>query len=153
MGIHWRSPALSFIFLLAWVPGLQASVEVSRVRPTGGSFAGGTRMVISGSGFSSGTGPGNVVTIGGLPCIPIPLHCTVAQVICKVQPLPPKYSWNEQGGDSGILPVQVSVGGEVSVCSDLSANGCSFRFAQVRSPSSIAIAPLHFFHPPAVCLH
>jgi hypothetical protein len=57
-----------------------------------GSIAGGTRVVIQGSGFSANT---NISPDGfqvylecpsfRLRCIPIPLHSTVNQIVCKTE--------------------------------------------------------------------
>jgi len=126
----FTASTLSAILLCQLLCIGDSKVVLKHVYPTGGSFAGGTRMVIRGSGFSSGTGPGNVVTIGGLPCEPVTLHSTVAQIVCKVMPLPPDRAWHDQGGDSGYLPVKVFVGGEESECQETRHQPCSFRFAQ-----------------------
>ena len=57
------------------------------VVPHYGGTAGGTRIIIKGSGFSTNTNPvGNIVTIDDILCEVVPLHSTVNQIVCKTPP-------------------------------------------------------------------
>ncbi len=98
-----------------------------------GSLAGGTRVIISGSGFSANTNSGNVVYIGSAPamfqCIPIPLHSTVNQIACKTTTAVP-YSYERTSSlalvaTSSYLPTYIiSKFLNVTVISDGEVSGC-----------------------------
>lgn len=102
-------------------------VHITHVRPSGGSLAGGTRVIIRGSGFSTNTGGGNVIQIGPYFCDPIPLHSQPAQIACKTRSaLDGAYStWS---GQTGRLPVVIFVNGKASACESSDSWGCTFMY-------------------------
>ncbi len=115
-----------------------AAVIITAVNPSRGSMAGGTRMVIRGSGFSTNTGGiGNVVYLGSkYQCDPVILHCTVNQIVCKTRPALDGYGpmsmFDDNGGfglnvRTGVLDVAVLVDGlEYSTC--LAPQKCTFQY-------------------------
>ncbi len=120
-----------------------------------GSLAGGTRLIISGSGFSSNTNSGNMVYIGthlGLQCMPIPLHSTANQIACKTQSaLPFTYertntpaqpatsSYYPTYGTSRPLNITIVSDGEVASC----IGACQFQYHEdwSHTPRVYNIAP------------
>ena len=60
---------------------------VTGITPNSGGVAGGSRIIIKGSGFSTNQNPvGNAVTINGKVCETVPLHSTPNQIVCKTPP-------------------------------------------------------------------
>ncbi len=118
---------LCFCLFLA----VDCQVYITAVNPSEGSLAGGTRMVIRGSGFSSNTMPeGSVVLIGeDYACDPIPLHSTVNQIICKTRPAirgyfyPPTYFWTRPR----VVKVIVD-GAQNSTCTPTQGESCTFSY-------------------------
>jgi hypothetical protein len=121
-----------------------------------GSLAGGTRVIISGSGFSANTNSGNMVYLGFAPvmlqCMPIPLHSTVNQIACKTQSALP-YTYERTSslahvtsawylpayGVTKLLNVTVVSDGEVSSC----IGTCVFQYHEdwVHTPRVSNIVP------------
>eukprot|EP00961_Rhodomonas_salina_P258222 3490189-Rhodomonas_salina.2 len=115
-------------------------VKIVAVNPTRGSLAGGTRIHIRGSGFSTNTGEGNLVFIGDIPCDPIPLHCTVSQIACKTRPnLEGAYA--DWIGWSKNLDVKVITNGKESECNV--PQGCyfSYHYGWFHTPRIYSISP------------
>jgi hypothetical protein len=117
-----------------------AMVIITAVNPSKGSMAGGTRMVIRGSGFSTNSGGiGNIVYIGSkYQCDPVLLHCTVNQIVCKTRPAMEGYgpmSMFEDNAAFGlnvrtdVLDVTVIVdGADYSTCIPPSGKACTFQY-------------------------
>jgi hypothetical protein len=133
---------LSLILLIisVHIQHTHTMVIITAVNPSRGSMAGGTRMVIRGSGFSSNTGGiGNVVYIGNkYRCDPVILHCTVNQIICKTRPAMEGYGPMSMFEDNrafgvnirtGVLDVSVVVDGfDYSTCIPPSGKECTFQY-------------------------
>jgi hypothetical protein len=125
-------PILSLLLFLAIASNLiNGQVYISGVNPTQGSLAGGTRLVVRGSGFSSNTNAaGNVVFIGtNYRCDPIPLHSTVNQIICKTRSALTGYYSNPP--TLWTLPQNITVvvdGSQNSICVPASGQRCTFTF-------------------------
>ena len=130
---------LTILFLCSLNVMSQAVVIITAVNPSRGSLAGGTRMVIRGSGFSSNTGGGNLVYIGNIyMCDPVILHCTVNQIICKTRPAMDGYGPLNigelngafgQGMQTAVMDVTVVVdGSDVSACIPTSGSACLFQY-------------------------
>ncbi len=117
-----------------------AMVIITAVNPSRGSMAGGTRMIIRGSGFSTNSGGiGNIVYIGSkYQCDPVLLHCTVNQIVCKTRPAMEGYGPMSMFEDNaafglnvrtGVLDVTVVVdGAESSACIPPSGKACTFQY-------------------------
>jgi hypothetical protein len=112
-------------------------VAISRVDPSRGSLAGGTRMHIKGRGFSQNLNKdGNIVIIGGkYRCDVIPLHSTVNQIACKTRSaLGDAFLVNSgrstyEAGQTADLDVVVIVDGQyTSVCQSPDPALCRFRY-------------------------
>jgi hypothetical protein len=107
-------------------------VYITGVNPSQGSLAGGTRLVIRGSGFSANTNSaGNAVFVGSRYfCDPIPLHSTVNQIICKTTSALEGYDSNS--GPLWTLPQNISVivdGSQKSSCIPSSGQTCTFQYS------------------------
>jgi hypothetical protein len=110
---------------------VNGEVYVTAVNPSYGSLAGGTRMVIRGSGFSASTNSaGNRVLIGEkYSCDPIPLHSTVNQIICKTRPALEGYY--KTYWDLWTLPQKITVivdNTQVSTCVPAIGQTCTFQY-------------------------
>ena len=121
-----------FLLILSFtLDRIEGQVYISAVNPTQGSLAGGTRLVIRGSGFSSNTNSaGNVVFIGSTYiCDPIPLHSTVNQIICKTRSALFGYFSNSPA--LWTLPQNISVlvdGSLTSSCIPAIGQLCTFQY-------------------------
>jgi hypothetical protein len=120
------------ILILASWECAHGQVYITGVNPSQGSLAGGTRLVIRGSGFSANTNAaGNAVFVGSRYfCDPIPLHSTVNQIICKTRSaLDGYYSTYEA---LWTLPQNISVivdGSQTSSCLPSSGQTCTFQYS------------------------
>ena len=122
---------IHLIIFHCFIPGLHGEVYITGVNPTQGSLAGGTRVVIRGSGFSSNTNSvGNAVYIGSQYfCDPIPLHSTINQIICKTRSALAGYYSNPP--TLWTLPQNITVvvdGSQNSSCSPSQGQTCTFQF-------------------------
>jgi hypothetical protein len=137
------------------VMNAEAVVIINAVNPSRGSLAGGTRMIIRGSGFSANTGGGNLVYIGQkYMCDPVLLHCTVNQIVCKTRPAMDGYgpmNLAELNGAFGLnvgaAVMQVTVvvdGSEVSTCIPTSGSTCTFQYTAswFHTPRIDSIKPM-----------
>jgi hypothetical protein len=125
---------LPLVVLLCMLPA-HRTVTITEVHPTRGSTAGGTRLHIRGTGFSTNTGgSGNVVKIGPYLCFPIPLHCTEHQVACKTEPMKGLVGWS---GWSSSYPITVTVDGKESE----PYTGFSYHFGWFHTPRIYDVAP------------
>jgi hypothetical protein len=132
---------LLFVFIISvHIKDSYTMVIITAVNPSRGSLAGGTRMVIRGSGFSTNTGGiGNVVYIGSkYQCDPVLLHCTINQIVCKTRPAMEGYGpmsmFEDNAGfginvRTGVLDVTVLVDGtEHSTCIPPAGKACTFQY-------------------------
>ena len=78
-------------------------VSITSVEPLSGGLGGGTRLTITGSGFSDTTGGTNQVDIGGAVCATIPYLCSFDSIICVTSAA--------AGGTAGAKPLSVRVNG------------------------------------------
>jgi hypothetical protein len=140
--MHPRNFSILFILVAASNVSTHtyAMVIITAVNPSKGSMAGGTRMVIRGSGFSTNSGGiGNIVYIGSkYQCDPVLLHCTVNQIVCKTRPAMEGYGPMSMFEDNaafglnvrtGVLDVTVLVdGSEFSTCIPPAGKTCTFQY-------------------------
>lgn len=139
---------MSRIIMLLFACWEQAhgQVYITGVNPSQGSLAGGTRLVIRGSGFSANTNSaGNAVFVGSRYfCDPIPLHSTVNQIICKTRSaLEGYYRYSDA---LWTLPQNISVivdGSQTSSCIPSSGQTCTFQYSSawcvIRMTESVRV--------------
>ena len=98
------------------------------VEPSVGSYAGGARITIFGSGFTnaSSTGLANKVLIGTSECQVIQLHSTPNQIVCKTPPHTSRF-------DRSYLVRVWSNGVEASCRDSLASTTCHFRYQNCAS--------------------
>lgn len=121
-------------------------IHITAVRPSGGSLAGGTRIHIQGTGFSTSTGGGNIVQIGPYICDTIPLHSQPSQIVCKTRSAE-NGAWGTWSGYTERLPVSVYVGGQASACDSPDSWGCTFMYTAgwYHTPRIYGISPTSIF--------
>jgi hypothetical protein len=134
------------ILIFACLGYVHGQVYITGVNPSQGSLAGGTRLVIRGSGFSANTNSaGNAVFIGSRYfCDPIPLHSTVNQIICKTRSALEGYYRTSE--TLWTLPQNISVivdGSQTSSCIPSSGQTCTFQYSTawcvVRMMESVCV--------------
>jgi hypothetical protein len=139
---------LSTSTLLLLILLIESRVYIYEVNPSRGSMYGGTRLVISGSGFSSNTNNfSNQIFIGTrYGCDMVPLHSTVNQIVCKTRPAIDVNDYVQTDQiRSGIQQVSVIVDGTQSSTCLPSSPGktCGFEFMSLwyHTPRIDSVSP------------
>lgn len=102
--------------------------SITAVSPSSGSQAGGTRLTISGDGFSE-TSDKNIVRIGGTICDVV--NSTFTSLVCITR----------ASNTAQLQHVNVTVSGSNSECVAANIADCQYKFASDRTPVVSTVTP------------